>query len=70
MSQQTPAVKLSYTVEQAMAVTGMTRSAFYKAVNKAGLVTFKLGSRRMVSARALQQFIEAQEAEATRRSVA
>ncbi|WP_193725879.1 helix-turn-helix domain-containing protein [Xanthomonas arboricola] len=70
MSQQAPVEKLSYTVEQAMGATGMSRSAFYKAISKAGLVTFKLGKRRMVSARALQQFIEAQEREASRRSVA
>lgn len=70
MSQQDPVVKLSYTVEQAISATGMSRSAFYKAISKAGLVTFKLGKRRMVSARALQQFIEAQEADAARRSVA
>ncbi|MGV7193824.1 helix-turn-helix domain-containing protein [Xanthomonas axonopodis] len=63
-------MKLSYTVEQAISATGMSRSAFYKAISKAGLVTFKLGKRRMVSARALQQFIEAQEADAARRSVA
>ncbi|WP_338339123.1 helix-turn-helix domain-containing protein [Xanthomonas euvesicatoria] len=65
-----PINKLSYTVEEAMSATGMSRNAFYNAITKAGLVTFKLGKRRMVSARALQQFIEAQEAEATRRSVA
>nr|WP_304945138.1 helix-turn-helix domain-containing protein [Xanthomonas euvesicatoria] len=70
MSQQPPVVKLSYTVEQAIAATGMSRSAFYKAISKAGLVTFKLGKRRMVSARALQQFIEAQESQAASGSLA
>ncbi|MBG3850078.1 helix-turn-helix domain-containing protein [Xanthomonas hortorum pv. carotae] len=70
MINQSQPIKLSYTVEQAIAATGMSRSAFYKAISKAGLVTFKLGKRRMVSARALQQFIEAQESEASRRSLA
>ncbi len=62
--------KLSYTVEEALAATGMSRNSFYNVMNSGELMTFKVGKRRMVSARALQQYIEAKESEAARRSLA
>ncbi|MCC4607154.1 helix-turn-helix domain-containing protein [Xanthomonas campestris] len=65
-----PNERLSYNVDEALAATGLNRSAFYRALQSGQIQSFKFGKRRMVSARALQQFIEAQEAEATRRSVA
>lgn len=57
--------RLSYTTDEACAVTGLNRNAFYRAMAANQLKTFKVGKRRMVSARALREFIEAREKEAT-----
>ncbi|WP_083490818.1 helix-turn-helix domain-containing protein [Stenotrophomonas humi] len=57
--------RLSYTTDEACAVTGLNRNALYRAMNAGQLSTFKVGKRRMVSARALREFIEAREKEAT-----
>lgn len=58
------AERLSYTTDEACAVTGLNRNAFYAAMAKNQIKTFKVGRRRMVSARALRDFIEAREKEA------
>ena len=55
--------QLAYTVDNACDTTGLTRSRFYKAISDGSLVTFKAGRRRMVSARALEDFIRKLEAE-------
>jgi hypothetical protein len=70
MSQQHAGPKLSYTVDDALAVTGLNRNAFYRAISTNQIATFKVGKRRMVSARALQDFIERKESEASGRRVA
>ncbi|MEN5394254.1 helix-turn-helix domain-containing protein [Stenotrophomonas sp. TWI377] len=57
--------RLSYTTDEACAVTGLNQNAFYRAMSANQLKTFKVGKRRMVSARALREFIEAREKEAT-----
>lgn len=57
--------RLSYTTDEACAVTGLNRNALYRAMNAGLLSTFKVGKRRMVSARALREFIDAREKEAT-----
>ncbi|HHA2836583.1 TPA: helix-turn-helix domain-containing protein [Stenotrophomonas maltophilia] len=57
--------RLSYTTDEACAVTGLNRNAFYAAMARDQIKTFKVGRRRMVSARALRDFIEAREKEAT-----
>jgi len=57
--------RLSYTVEEALAATGLNRSAFYRAVSADEIRTFKIGRRRMVSASALRNFIAAKEQEGT-----
>lgn len=49
--------KLSYSVEEAAAATSLTRSRLYQAIATRDLVTFKAGRRRMVSRRALEDFI-------------
>ena len=49
--------KLSYTVEDACEATGLRRSRLYAAIADGSLTTFKAGRRRMVSAKALQDFI-------------
>jgi len=51
------AAKLSYSVEQAAEVTGLNRSAIYRAIKEEWLVTFKVGKRRLVSAEALRDFV-------------
>ncbi len=56
--------RLSYTTEEACAVTGLNRNALYRAMAAGQLNTFKVGKRRMVSARALREYIEAREKEA------
>lgn len=56
--------KLSYNVDEALATTGLNRNALYRAIATGQLLTFKVGKRRMVSARALQAFIEKKEKEA------
>ncbi|PZU27393.1 MAG: ethanolamine utilization protein EutA [Stenotrophomonas sp.] len=57
--------RLSYTTDEACASTGLNRNALYRAMNAGQLKTFKVGKRRMVSARALREFIEAREKEAS-----
>ncbi|MET4599879.1 helix-turn-helix domain-containing protein [Stenotrophomonas sp. 2694] len=56
--------RLSYTTDEACAVTGLNRNALYRAMAAGLLCTFKVGKRRMVSARALREYIEAREKEA------
>lgn len=63
MSQALP--RLSYNVDEAVSATGLNRTAFYAAISKNQIKTFKVGRRRMVSARALQEFIQAREKEGT-----
>lgn len=48
---------LAYTVEDACTVTGFTRTRLYQAIGDGSLNTFKAGKRRMLSAKALQDFI-------------
>lgn len=62
--------RLSYSVDEAARATGLGRSNFYKILARGDIESFTVGKRRMVSARALRQFIEQKEREATRRSVA
>jgi len=57
--------RLSYTTDEACAATGLNRNAFYTAIAKNQIRTFKVGRRRMVSDRALREFIETKEKEAT-----
>ena len=57
--------KLSYNVDEALAATGLNRNALYRAISANQIKTFKVGKRRMVSARALREFIEAREKEAS-----
>ncbi|MDH0072185.1 helix-turn-helix domain-containing protein [Stenotrophomonas maltophilia] len=57
--------RLSYTVDEACAVTGLNRNALYRAIALCQVSTFKVGRRRMVSARALREFIEAKEKESS-----
>jgi hypothetical protein len=53
--------KLSYTLEEAQHVTGFARSRLYQAIAEGVLLTFKAGRRRMVSRKALEDFISKME---------
>ncbi|MBS4800441.1 helix-turn-helix domain-containing protein [Stenotrophomonas maltophilia] len=64
-TKQSQGERLSYTVDEACAVTGLNRNAIYRAITLGQISTFKVGRRRMVSTRALREFIEAREKEAS-----
>jgi len=55
--------RIAYTVEGACETTSLTRTRIYRAIADGSLKTFKAGRRRMVSARALQDFINQLERE-------
>ncbi len=50
--------RLSFTVEEAVNATGFTRSRLYEAIGSGDLASFKAGKRRMVSARALENYVD------------
>ena len=50
--------RFSYTVEEACKNTGLARTRMYAAIGDGSLHTFKVGRRRMVSSRALHQFVD------------
>jgi excisionase family DNA binding protein len=60
------AEKLSYTITGACAVTELARSRIFLAIADGSLASFKIGRRRMITAKALNAFIEklAQQGEA------
>lgn len=60
--------KLSYTVEEAIAATGFTRTRIYQAIGDGSLKSLKAGRRRMVSAKALEAFIAKLERESAGRA--
>jgi excisionase family DNA binding protein len=60
--------RLSYTVPEAIAATGLTRTRLYGAIGDGSLRTWKEGRRRMISAKALQDFIAKRERESAGRA--
>jgi hypothetical protein len=60
--------RLSYTVPEAIAATGFTRTRIYGAIGDGSLKTWKEGRRRMISAKALQDFIAKRERESAGRA--
>lgn len=60
--------RLSFTVEAAVGVTGLTRSRLYQAIASGQIKTFKAGRRRMVSRKALEDFIAKLERESAGRA--
>lgn len=62
--------RLSYTVEAACDATSLARTRIYRAIADGTLKTFKAGRRRMVSAKALQSFIDALERQSEDRAAA
>lgn len=57
--------KLSYTVGQAVDVTGASRTRIYLAIASSQLKTFKLGRRRLMTRDALEAWIKASQAAGT-----
>jgi excisionase family DNA binding protein len=49
---------ISFSMEQAAAVTGLSRTRLYAAISAGDLRTFKAGRRRMVRAEQLKHFVE------------
>lgn len=61
---------LSHTLEAAVTLTGITRSRLYQAIASGELATFKVGRRRMVSRKALEDFIARLERQSAERGAA
>lgn len=55
------AERLAYNLKEAIQSTGMNRTSLYRAMAMGHLESFKIGRRRMISARALRAFIENKE---------
>lgn len=52
---------LAFTVEQALEIVPISRTRLYAAIGSGELQTFKDGRRRLISARALDEFVAALE---------
>lgn len=50
--------KLSYSVESACEATELSRTRIFAAMADGSLPSFRVGKRRMISAKALHEFIE------------
>ena len=61
---QLNAGKLAYSMNEAAAALGMTRSRLYDAISAGEVDSYKLGRRRMFSRRALEDYVRRMEAEA------
>ena len=55
MSQHT---KLSYTISEAVATTGISRSSLYELINNGDLKSIKVAGRRLIRAEDLQAMLE------------
>ena len=60
--------KLSYTVPEAVTATGLTRTRLYDAIASGEVQSFKAGRQRMISAKALEEFIAKLERESAGRA--
>lgn len=54
----TEAACLSYTIRAAVVATGITRSNLFRAIRSGDLESFKVGRQRMISRKALEDFID------------
>jgi excisionase family DNA binding protein len=55
---QSPAPRLSYSINTAADDTGLSRSRIYKLINDGQLQTFKVGSRTMIHGAALAALVD------------
>lgn len=60
--------KLSYSMEEAAAQSGLTRSRLYQAIGRGDLKSFKAGRQRLVSHKALQDYVAKLERESAGRA--
>ncbi|GAA3928598.1 helix-turn-helix domain-containing protein [Luteimonas lutimaris] len=60
--------KLSYTIPEAVAATGCTRTRLYGAIADGALRSIKDGRRRLIPAKALEEFIAKLERESAGRA--
>lgn len=60
--------KLSYSVEEAVTQTGLTRSRIFQSISRGDLKSFKAGRQRLVSHKALQDYIAKLERESAGRA--
>jgi excisionase family DNA binding protein len=58
---QTEIPKLAYPIADACVALGITRNRAYQAIADGSLQTYKDGRRRMVSRRALQDYVDRKE---------
>lgn len=56
--------RIAYPIDEGFALVGVARTRGYRAIADGALKTFMLGRRRMVSRRALEDFIKTAEASA------
>lgn len=52
-----PTLKLAYSIEEAVAMTGLCRDLIYRGINENRLTAKKFGRRTLLPAQALQNFI-------------
>lgn len=58
------ATRHAYSVKEVEDALGITHPTIYKEIEQGRLITFKVGRRRLISAKALQRWIEDREQEA------
>lgn len=62
--------RVSYRVDEAAAACGLTRSSLYRAIGDGSLRSAKVGKRRIVTARALEEYVAHLERESAKRGAA
>lgn len=55
--------RLAYSVDDVVRLLGTNRSAIYKAISSGQLRSFKIGRRRLISRRAIKEYIRTLEEE-------
>jgi excisionase family DNA binding protein len=59
----TPNDRITYSIDDAHQLLGITRSALYLLMNAGEIASIKVGRRRLITRRTLEQFIARQERE-------
>jgi excisionase family DNA binding protein len=60
---QSTTQKLAYGITEAALLIGKSRSALYEAMGSGAITSYRDGRRRMISARALAEYVERKERE-------
>ncbi|THD03729.1 helix-turn-helix domain-containing protein [Rhodanobacter lindaniclasticus] len=61
-----PPQKLAYGITEAALLIGKSRSALYEAMTSGTIASYKDGRRRMISARALAEYVDRKEREGSK----